>query len=294
MPIIFQYILDLLQILILAIPIYFLLKFLRPRKGYRMLIGMLVVIVLLGLIARLFGMSEISWILEHAVSLLPLALVIIFQQDLRLGLAEIAGRRGGQLKASNDEAKEELLRAIQTLMNRKIGALIAIERNVQLDEFIGTTGVKLDCAIHNDLIVSLFFPNSPLHDGGMIIRNGRISAASCVFPVSSTVQVGRRFGTRHRAGIGLSEYSDALIIIVSEELGILSVAYNGQIFRGLKIAELKTLLDVVSQQSSKVGETISNMGSQKEIDMAAESPRNVVREKDLLADAIQKLDKEIR
>jgi diadenylate cyclase len=210
-----------------------------------------------------------------------------------LGLAEIAGRRSGQLKASNTEVKEELLSAVETLMRRKIGALIAIERNVQLDEFIGTTGVKLDCEILDDLIVSLFFPNSPLHDGGMIIRNGRICAASCVFPVS-TIQVGRRFGTRHRAAIGLSEHSDALIIIVSEELGILSVAYNGQIYRGLKIAELKEVLDVAALESSKVDEAISTMGSQNEIDKASAFSRNNTQEKDLLADAIGKLDKEIR
>lgn len=293
MPSFIQSILDILQIIILAIPIYFLLKFLRPRKGYRMLIGMLIVFILLGSFSRVFNLSELNWILEHAISLIPLSLVIIFQQDLRLGLAEIAGRRAGQLKASNDEVKEELLSAVEILMRRKIGALIAIERNVRLDEFIGTTGVKLDCSILDELIVSLFFPNSPLHDGGMIIRNGRICAVSCVFPVS-TVQVGRRFGTRHRAAIGLSEHSDALIIIVSEELGILSVAYNGQIYRGLKIAELKELFDVASQESSKVGEAISTMGSQQEIDMAAVSPRNIVREKDLLADAIEKLEKETR
>ena len=293
MPIIFQYILDLLQILIIAIPIYFLLKFLRPRKGYRMLIGMLVMFILLGTFSRVFDLSELSWILEHAISLIPLSLIIIFQQDLRLGLAEIAGRRAGPLKESNDEAKKELLSAVETLMRRKIGALIAIERNVRLDEFIGTAGVKLDCSILDDLIVSLFFPNSPLHDGGMIIRNGRICATACVFPVS-TVQVGRRFGTRHRAAIGLSEHTDALIIIVSEELGILSVAYNGQIYRGLKIDELKDLLDVVSQESSKVDEAISTMGSQQEIDKAAVAPRSIVREKDMLADAIQKLDKETR
>lgn len=294
MPSFIQSILDILQIIILAIPIYFLLKFLRPRKGYRMLIGMLVLFILLGTISRVLDLSEISWILEHVVSLLPLMLVIIFQQDLRLGLAEIAGRRtSGQLKASNEEVKEELLSAVETLMRRKIGALIAIERNVSLDEFIGTAGVKLDCSIIDDLMVSLFFPNSPLHDGGVIIRNGRICAASCVFPVS-TVQVGRRFGTRHRAAIGLSEHTDALIIIVSEELGILSVAYNGQIYRGLKTAELRKLLDIVAQQSSKVGEAISTMGSQQEIDNAAAFPRSNVREKDLLADAIEKLDKEIR
>jgi diadenylate cyclase len=293
MPSFIQSILDILQIIILAIPIYFLLKFLRPRKGYRMLIGMLIVFILLGLISRLFDLSELSWVLEHAISLLPMSLIIIFQQDLRLGLAEIAGRRSGQLKASNTEVKEELLSAVETLMRRKIGALIAIERNVQLDEFIGTTGVKLDCEILDDLIVSLFFPNSPLHDGGMIIRNGRICAASCVFPVS-TIQVGRRFGTRHRAAIGLSEHSDALIIIVSEELGILSVAYNGQIYRGLKIAELKEVLDVAALESSKVDEAISTMGSQNEIDKASAFSRNNTQEKDLLADAIGKLDKEIR
>jgi diadenylate cyclase len=293
MPSFIQSILDILQIIILAIPIYFLLKFLRPRKGYRMLIGMLIVFILLGLISRLFDLSELSWVLEHAISLLPMSLIIIFQQDLRLGLAEIAGRHSGQLKASNTEVKEELLSAVETLMRRKIGALIAIERNVQLDEFIGTTGVKLDCEILDDLIVSLFFPNSPLHDGGMIIRNGRICAASCVFPVS-TIQVGRRFGTRHRAAIGLSEHSDALIIIVSEELGILSVAYNGQIYRGLKIAELKEVLDVAALESSKVDEAISTMGSQNEIDKASAFSRNNTQEKDLLADAIGKLDKEIR
>ena len=294
MPSFFQAILYISQIIILAIPLYFLLKYLRPRKGYRMLIIMLVLFIFLGVISRLLDMSELSWLLEHTASLLPLALVIIFQQDLRLGLAEIAGRSaGGQLKASNDEVKEELLSAVEILMRRKIGALIAIERNVRLDEFIGTTGVKLDCAILDDLVVSLFFPNSPLHDGGVIIRNGRICAASCVFPVS-TVQVGRRFGTRHRAAIGLSEHSDALVIIVSEELGILSVAYNGQIYRGLKIGELKEVLDVAAQESSKVGEAISVMGSENEIDKAAVSPRSIVREKDLLTDTIEKLDKEIR
>jgi diadenylate cyclase len=180
---------------------------------------------------------------------LIIALVIIFQPELRRGLAALGGHRlfaGG----TQNRATLELVREMTfDLANRQLGALIAIERGQNIEGF-AESGVKIDCALSTELAVSIFFPKTPLHDGGIIIRNDRIISAACIFPITQRADLDRALGLRHRAALGLSEESDAIVIVVSEETGIVSICHRGLIERSFdpesfdhRLAELFTLQD---------------------------------------------------
>lgn len=289
-----QIIIDICQIIIMAIPLYLLLRFLRTRKGYRILISLLLILFIVGFLAYIFQMDEICWMLEHFAWMLPLCLVIIFQPDLRVGLAEISDRKNGTLLDIEESVKDQLVEGIETLVSRRIGALIAIERGKKLDDeddLIDMIGHELDCGVTADLLVSIFFPKSPLHDGGVVIRNGKICAAGCVFPLSSIP--GRKpYGTRHRAGLGLTEKSDALVIIVSEEMGILSIAYRGELYRGFPVDRLRDVLDVASREASLVDEALNNVETYKKDDNVREFDMVKGGNIDKLEETIIRIDKE--
>ena len=234
---------DALQVVLLAIPLYYLFKFLRRSKGYRVLSGLFVILSGAYFAANRFHLAEIDWLLAHLATWLPLFLVVLFQPELRRIFAEIGGR--SQRPALRGEAAvnvvSQLAKSVESLAEQRIGAIIAIERTENLDSFaIG--GRALSAPVNAELLDTIFWPGTPLHDGGVIIRGGMIAWAGCVFPLGAMDDRRRAFGTRHRAAIGLTEKTDALVVVVSEETGLVSIAYNGELLRGMDTNSLVKIL----------------------------------------------------
>lgn len=239
-----------LVLLDLAIVYYIIYRSLLLIKGTRaaqMLLGMLLVILFFFLSGRsLLDLRITNWFLDKFIANAIIIIVIIFQNDIRRALAQAGGRtsifaRSRSLQESY--VLEEVIKASSMLSQRQIGALVAIEREADLSHIV-EEGIQLDAAVNKDLLFSVFLPEhqNPLHDGAVIIQKGRVSAAGCVLPLTNNPRVEKSFGTRHRAGIGLSEDFDAAVVIVSEESGIVSVAYQGELYRDLEATELRELL----------------------------------------------------
>jgi diadenylate cyclase len=221
---------DAVEIALLAVAIYYTWRFFKGTPGANVLVGLVVLFLTVMLLSQILGLTVIGSIFESLSKVLVIALVIIFQPELRRGLAALGGHR--LFFASNqNRATLDLVRELTfDLANRQLGALIAIERGQNIEAF-AESGVKIDCALSSELAVSIFFPKTPLHDGGIIIRNDRIVSAACIFPITQRGDLDRALGLRHRAALGLSEESDAIIIVVSEETGIVSICHRGQIER---------------------------------------------------------------
>ncbi len=234
---------DALQVVLLAVPLYYLFKFLRRSRGYRVLMGLFVTLSGAYFAANRLHLAEIDWILAHLATWLPLFLVVLFQPELRRIFAEI-GARSQRPTLRGEKAVNvvsQLAKSVESLAEQRIGAIIAIERTENLDSFaIG--GRALGAPVNAELLDTIFWPGTPLHDGGVIIRGDMIAWAGCVFPLGAMDDRRRAFGTRHRAAIGLSEKTDALVVVVSEETGQMSVAYNGELLRGVNMNSLVKIL----------------------------------------------------
>ncbi|MCS7232560.1 MAG: diadenylate cyclase CdaA [Synergistetes bacterium] len=234
---------DIADILIIAYVVYRVLLFLRGTRAFQLVKGLLLILLLNGL-AKFMGLQAISYFLERVISLSFIVIPIVFQPELRRGLEGLGGgfweskgvspRRGAQIVS-------ELFIAITSLRESKIGAIIAFERKSSLKDF-WDKGVKLGAEISAELILSIFNPRSPLHDGAVVIREDKILAASCFFPLSDR-EIDRRFGTRHRAALGLSEVTDAWVLVVSEERGEVSFAVNGRLVTNLNEEAIRRLLE---------------------------------------------------
>lgn len=241
---------DAVEIVLLAVAIYYTWRFFKGTPGANVLIGLVVLFLAVMFLSQLLGLTVVGAIFESLSKVLVIALVIIFQPELRRGLAALGGHR--MFFAANHQNREtlELVREITfDLANRQLGALIAIERGQNIEGF-AESGVKMDCALSTELAVSIFFPKTPLHDGGIIIRNDRIVSAACIFPITQRADLDRALGLRHRAALGLTEESDAIVIVVSEETGIVSICHRGLIERSFdpesfdhRLAELFALKD---------------------------------------------------
>lgn len=243
---------DIIDILIITYISYRLFLLFKGSKALYMFFGILLLLVASS-ISNLFYLKTTSWLLDGFTSYLFLILIIVFQPELRKALALLGEPRlkGGSKTAGLEVYLEEIIRAVTVLANRQIGALIVIERNTDLSEFI-QAGTKLDAAISRDILISLFIPYSPLHDGAVIISNNRIAIAGSILPLTKKENLDRRFGTRHRAAIGITEETDAICIVVSEERGTISIAYSGKITTDLDIHILRdTLLALISNKSNK-------------------------------------------
>ncbi|RLE17355.1 MAG: TIGR00159 family protein, partial [Actinobacteria bacterium] len=203
----------------------------------------LVIAILIGL-THFFNLEALNWILRRFSVYLAVALLVIFQPEIRRALAELGRQPVFTVSAERRNVIDHVVHAVDTLAEHKIGALIAMEREIGT-RAIQETGIKLDARVVPELLASLFYPHTPLHDGGVIIRQNRIVAASCVFPLSQQVELHKNVGTRHRAAVGLSEETDAVVIVVSEETGTLSVAYRGRLSRGLNGERLKRFLSTL-------------------------------------------------
>jgi len=232
---------DILDILIVSTIIYYLLKFLIGTRGWQILIGIFLILSV-WLLARVLELRTVQWIFDNLWSVGIFLIIVLFQPELRRGLAKL-GETGifRNLFLSRKKAVDEVIRAATFLAERKIGALIVFERTIDLDNY--TEGcVKINADISIELLISIFLPQSPLHDGAVIIRDQKIAMARCFLPLTINPNIPKNIGTRHRAGIGISEETDAVALIVSEERGEISLAVDGKLYRNLDSLTLKKKL----------------------------------------------------
>ena len=232
---------DAVDIGIVAFLLYSLIELIRGTRAARMLIG-LGVIVLIYLSSRLFGLYTLDWILANLLSSVLLVIVIIFQHDIRRVLVQVGSRPffGMDHRLAGQDL-EEIIRAVVIMASRRIGGLIVFERETGLNEFT-EGGTSLDAEISKELILSVFVSASPIHDGALIVRKSRITAAACFLPLTANPNVSKTLGTRHRAAIGITEESDAVVIAVSEEDGGISLVVDGRITRDLDAGTLRSTL----------------------------------------------------
>jgi len=232
---------DAIDIGIVAFLIYSLIELIRGTRAARMLVG-LGVVVLIYLSSRVFDLYTLNWILDNFLSSVLLVIVVIFQHDIRRALVQVGSRpffASDHRLAGQD--LEEIIRAVVTMASRRIGGLIVFERETGLNEFI-EGGTNLDAQISKELILSIFVTASPIHDGALIVRKSRVTAAACFLPLTTNPNVSKTLGTRHRAAIGITEESDAVVVAVSEEDGGISLVVDGRITRDLDAGTLRGTL----------------------------------------------------
>jgi len=245
------------EILILATVMYLLLRFLRGSRGAVVLRGMILLIGLsIGIVflaASLLELEHITWVFEKLAALFLVALVVIFQPELRRGLLRLGLNPvfRGLVRASSP-AIDEIVEAASKMSARKVGALIAIQREVPLNSYI-EGGTAMNAEITSELLQTIFHPGSALHDGAVVVQGRRISAAGCLFPLTENPELSKSLGTRHRAGLGLTEESDAVVVLVSEETGKLSIALDGKLQQGLSTDELRDQLTRLCIESVEGG-----------------------------------------
>ena len=233
-----------LEILILAVCIYYAFRFVRGTRGAPVVTGFLVVLLALVLMSFLLKLRVLQYLLGGFSAFFVLAVLVIFQPELRRMLAELGNL---PLFANTHEQRENIEVIIQTverLADVRIGALIAIEQSIQLQEAV-ESGLPVDCEATPEMLETIFFPNNAIHDGGVIIKGDRIAFAACIFPLTQRQDLNKSLGTRHRAAIGLSEETDAVVVAVSEETGAVSYAYKGQFVRAVTLEELRAFLTSV-------------------------------------------------
>src|SRR5437762_5584234 len=233
-----------LEITILAVGIYYALIFVRGTRGWPIVVGFLLVLLVLTVVTTVLDLRVLLWLLTKFLTGLAIAVLVIFQPELRRLLAELGNL---PLFTSATETRENIEVIIQTaerLSEVKIGALIAIEQSIQLAEVV-ESGVTVDCEATPEMLETIFFPNNAIHDGGVNIRGARIAKAACIFPLTRRQDLNPSLGTRHRAAIGLSEETDAVIVAVSEETGAVSYAYKGQLTRGVTLENLRAFLSSI-------------------------------------------------
>lgn len=251
---------DIIQILIIALLLYFFMAWIQRTRAYTLLRGILVVAIFI-IIAYVFQMSAILYITQKIASVALIALVIIFQPELRKALESLGNRSflssvmslnsGSQHdELFSDRTITEIVRAVNEMSEVRTGALIVIEQNILLTEYINT-GINLDADISSQLLINIFEHNTPLHDGAVIIRGDRIVSATCYLPLSDNARISKKYGTRHRAGLGISEVSDAYTIIVSEETGRVSVAYMGVLTTGITASGLREQLHTLQKKGMR-------------------------------------------
>ena len=246
---------DILDIAIVAFLVYKVLGFIRETRAEQLAKGLLVLVVVT-LLSDIFHLYTLHWILSNLMTVGLLALVVLFQPELRRALEKLG--RSKFINIAGDVNKEEakkivtdISKAVESMSASRTGALMVIEKETALNDIV-ETGTIIDAAISAEMIGNIFYEGAPLHDGAMIIRGGRLYAAGCVLPLTQNKKLGKELGTRHRAGIGITEASDALVIIVSEETGVISLAQNGELTRFVDVKRIeKILLSLYLQEEQK-------------------------------------------
>ena len=239
-----------LEILILAVLIYFVFKFVRGTRGWPVVIGFVVLLLALVLGTTVLKLQVLRWLLTTFSAFFAIAVLVIFQPELRRMLAELGNLPLFATASEQRESIEVVIQTCERLADVKIGALIAIEQSIQLQEAVESS-LPVDCDATPEMLETIFFPNNAIHDGGVIIKGDRIAYAACIFPLTQRQDLNKSLGTRHRAAIGLSEETDAVIVVVSEETGMISYAYKGQLVRGVTLEELRSFLTSVLLQPAK-------------------------------------------
>ncbi|MBS5334422.1 MAG: TIGR00159 family protein [Clostridiales bacterium] len=247
---------DVLDILIVAFIAYKVLGFIRETRAEQLAKGLLVLVVAT-VLSDVFQLYTLHWLLSGFMTVGLIAIVVIFQPELRRALEHLGRSRLSNIMSDIDkeEAKRmvsEIVRAIDTMSTSKTGALMVIEREITLNDIV-ETGTVIDASISAEMIGNIFYEGAPLHDGALIIRADRLYAAGCVLPLTQNKNLNKELGTRHRAGIGITENSDALVIIVSEETGVVSVAQNGQLTRFIETKKIEKMLLSMYLQEDKKG-----------------------------------------
>jgi uncharacterized protein (TIGR00159 family) len=233
---------DLLDIVLVACIIYWIILLIKGTRAAQMLFG-LAVIFLVYLGSKVTGLFTLQWILDNFISSIVIVIVVLFQHDIRRALVHVGKNPFFSDISYREETEiiEELVKACVSLASKKIGALIVIERETGLKDLL-EMGVEIDAKVAGDLITSIFLPYSPIHDGAVIIQQGRLKQAGCFLPLSQNPDISKTLGTRHRAAIGLTELVDAVAIVVSEETGRISVVVGGKITRNMDSSSLRRLL----------------------------------------------------
>ncbi|WP_341457523.1 diadenylate cyclase CdaA [Garciella nitratireducens] len=237
---------DVIDIAIVAYFFYKLMGLIKETRAEQLIKG-IIFILLATQLSEWLGLYTINWILKNTLTVGVIAILVVFQPELRRGLERIGRSKffGNIFEKSSEEQStgtiDEIIKAVQMLSKDKVGALIVIERETKLGEVI-ETGIHLDSLVSGELIINTFIPNTPLHDGAMIIRGDRIVASGCFLPLTENQGLSKQLGTRHRAGLGITENSDSVVVIVSEETGIISLAMDGKLSRYLDIQSLRQIL----------------------------------------------------
>ncbi len=267
---------DIIDILIIAYVIYHAIGFLRESRAGQLVKGLAILFVIF-VVSGWLKLTTVQWVLNRVVDSIIIAAAVIFQPELRRILEKVGRTNFSRGQLLEDDVTElsqcidNVSRAAGIMQDKRIGALIVFERKTQLGEIINT-GTVLDAESSVSVINNIFFPKSPLHDGAMIIRNGRVYAAGCILPLTQREDLSLQLGTRHRAAIGMTENSDAVVLVVSEETGIISLVSNGQITRNFNSvsagAELKRLLldSENSEKSSMLATIIKKLNPKKKQD----------------------------
>lgn len=245
---------NIIEILIISVLIYYILIWIRDSRAWTLLKGLLVIFAFV-LVAYFFKMTTILWLFQNLISVIIISIFVLFQPEIRRALEQlgrknilasvfnIAGVSEDLVHTAKTQEKivMEIIKACMEMSRTKTGALIVIEQDVRLSEY-ERTGIFLDSLVSSQLLINIFEHNTPLHDGAVFIRDNRVVAATCYLPLSDNMLLSKELGTRHRAGVGISEVSDSVTLIVSEETGMISVAHDGMLFRGLNQDELKERL----------------------------------------------------
>lgn len=246
---------DIIDIILVALLIYIVMIWIKETRAWSLFKGIAVIIVV-SIVSYQMHFYTISWIIEKTLSVGIIALIVLFQPEFRKGLEQIGkGNIVTNIFNNDEEGKilkktmQEIVTAVYKMAKVKTGALIIIEQDVPLGDF-EKTGIPIDAIVSSQLLINIFENKTPLHDGAVIIRNNRVSAATCILPLTQ-MEIGLDLGTRHRAAVGASEESDAYIIVVSEETGLVSVAYGGKLYRNLSESDLIKMISKGSKPTSK-------------------------------------------
>ncbi|MFD1900334.1 diadenylate cyclase CdaA [Enterococcus termitis] len=250
-----DYIINIIDILVVWYLVYKLIMLVRGTKAVQLLKGVAVFIII-RILSEIIGLHTLSWLMNQVIMYGVIAAVVIFQPEVRRGLEHLGRSSFFRTSRSEQQEDEKMIlafdKAIQYMSKRKIGALITVERNTGLDEYI-ETGIDLDADISGELLINIFIPNTPLHDGAVIVKQGKIAVASAYLPLSESNLIPKEFGTRHRAAVGISEVSDAVTIIVSEETGDVSLTLNNDLIPRLTQEEYLKILraELVPKEENK-------------------------------------------
>lgn len=247
---------DVVDILLVSFLFYKLFQLVRGGRAFQMVVGTLL-LVLLFFASRWADLTAVNWLLRNTLAYIGFAIIVLYQQELRRGLANLG--RAPLFRFLNPTSSkgtlDEVAFSLLTLAERRVGAILVLERDIGLRSYV-EAGVMLDAVVTYDLLLSIFNPKSPLHDGAVVIQGDRAAAAACFLPISINPQLGKELGTRHRAAIGISEDTDAIAIVVSEETGLVSFMEDGAVISGLDAKQLRSKLrDAMGQKDTSAAET---------------------------------------